>query len=282
MQIGQSKISRLLLTLLFLATLAVACHLAIANRNLKRRLQASGEALSESKAPESSDVQSEAGTKKVNSRDDKFQKEIAELRKKLREKEKEISSLRDSIEAGVQPDSNLRRPDSSPDPQQRGDMSWTERMEKLKKENPERYEEMRNRMLEFGKRIESTAVENQNFLANLDKSRMSQEELENHAKIEEMVKVNAELSARINQDPESPESEELRREMFSNFRELREIFDTERNYALKQFARTLGYSDNGADTFTEYVDYIYKMTSMRGYFGGGMGRVMRDPQEERR
>lgn len=227
----------------------------------------------------SASVQSADENSKKEKRKDaeKIFKELSETKKKLKEKENEIEKLKVALaqETGVSQTNTSKREerqrDNNEGPPWRG--NFQERMERLRTENPERFQQIREHLNQMTQRIESGANEQQEFLSSLDTSKMSEAELENHKKIEEIVKRNSEIAALLNQDPDSPDAEMMRSEMFSNFRELRELFDTERDYALRQFAHSLGYTDNGAETFTEYINYIMRMTSMRSYFPGPPGWV---------
>ena len=85
------------------------------------------------------------------------------------------------------------------------------------------------------------------------------------------MKRNAEIAAQLNQDPASKDADTLRTEMFGNFRNMRDLMDTERDYALQDLGKSMGYGEEDTATFKAYVNQVYNMTSMRALFGGGRG-----------
>lgn len=152
-------------------------------------------------------------------------------------------------------------------------------MARLRETDPERYERIQERFRSFAERMETSLDQQQDFFAGLDTDAMTPEQAETHTRLMQILDRNRELIEAINEDPEADDVPELRREMFQNSREARGLLEQEREIALEEMARQLGYEDEHVGQFTNYVNYIFDVTSMRGGFrgmrggrGGGPGR----------
>ena len=92
---------------------------------------------------------------------------------------------------------------------------------------------------------------------------MSSEQAENHDQVLELLQITRELTSKINEDPDGEDVPDLRRELFGNMKALGGILETERETALQEMGRSLGYAEEEASQFSDYVKYVYDMTSMR-------------------
>jgi len=265
-----NKFVFLSLTILFAALLlatTISINLMLSNRKLSEELASLRERQnSPSEKKENVKISGQTAIEQKTSdksgpERERLLKEVAALKSELARKNAEIAKL--SSEKSGTPVA-AQAPDPRGGPGRGGDF-----MERMKKEDPQRYEEMRTRLNDMVKHIQDKSNDQESFFASIDTSVMDETQFENHNKLVEMLKNNAELAAKINADPDSEEANQLRREMFSNFRDMRELFDSERNAALNSFGKSLGYNESDAKAFTEYINYLNNMTSIRSYFGGG-------------
>ncbi|HCE43084.1 MAG TPA: hypothetical protein DET40_06020 [Lentisphaeria bacterium] len=143
-------------------------------------------------------------------------------------------------------------------------------MEKIKETDPERYAAMVERMNNFNKQMQENSNKQGEFLKKLDTKSMTPEQLDNHNKLLPLVAKNNQLLYEINQNPEGEKAPALRRELFDNSRQMRDLMETERSAALQQFATQLGYTSDQTGQFEEYIKLVYEMTSSNP--GAGAGR----------
>ncbi len=142
-------------------------------------------------------------------------------------------------------------------------------MEKLKETDPERYAAMVERMNNFTKQMHENSAKQVDFMKKLDTKSMTPEQLDNHNKLQPLVARNNQLLYELTQNPEGDNASNIRREMFDNSRQMRDLLDTERSVALQQFATQLGYRSDQTAQFEEYIKYVYDMTSSNPFRGGG-------------
>ena len=204
------------------------------------------------------------------------EREAAELRQVIGEKDQEIASLTERT--------NRRRSDNGPD-NRNGDQrrrSMSDYMERLRQENPERYEEIQTRIREMNAR-RAEGIEAQTALFNtVNMESLNDEELENHTQLLAKLQKIEELN-RLIQDPLMEEQRgELYRQLRNESGSLRELLSNEREILLRQFAVDLGYKPEEAGQFSEYVKQLYETTSARNVFGWGGGRGGGPPRDQNR
>lgn len=151
-------------------------------------------------------------------------------------------------------------------------------MEKLKETDPERYEKMmkedelrRKQWQEASKRFESLIVDQNKFLKELDTSRLTEEQQERVGKMIAAVGKMNELSEKIAATEDQEERRNLERQRFEAVRDAAGGFEAAREAALDDLGKRLGYSDEEGKQFSDYVNYIYDMTSMGRMFRGPGG-----------
>lgn len=215
------------------------------------------------------------GLDKLNSELKEARREAADLRRIIGEKDQEIAELAQQ--------SSPRRSDRGREPgnENRERRSPAEFMERLRRENPERFEEIQTRIRERNlRRAEGIEAQNRLF-ATVDVKTLREQELENHTLLLEKLGRIDELNQLI-QDPELEDQRgELYRELREQTRGTRELLETERKILLKQFAVDLGYKPEEAGEFSDYIDQVYDTTSSRTIFGWG-GRSRQDRRDGER
>jgi len=189
---------------------------------------------------------------------------IASLKKTLAEKNAEIEALRAVPGAPI-----VGKKDKKDGERKRE--GWSERIERMKIEEPEKYAEMQKRRDDFKSRISQRSTEGREFLAAIDISNMNDDQLANHTRL---VELTDKLDGMMTQmfSGEGGSSRETRREMFSSFGELGDLYSSEREYLLQETATAVGYQGEDAALFTDHVRDIIEKTTMRPMMGGRGGR----------
>ena len=159
---------------------------------------------------------------------------------------------------------------------------WRERMERLKADDPARYNETTNRLAEFRRMRNAQANSKLGFLASVDTSRMSAGARANHERLRELIAAQEEIEKRL-QDNEMPGEERhaLFGEMMRNFGEIGEANRREREELIRQTGEMLGFEGGDASDFEATIREIIDATdngfglgpaAFRGHGGpGGRG-----------
>lgn len=187
------------------------------------------------------------------------------LRKRVAELERALAA-REAAPAVAEP-----KPPEEARQERPSRQSFTERMEQLKKDNPEQYAEMQKRREEFRQSMEQRAQDRVEFLSAVDTQRMNDEQRDNHEKLVATVARANELRALMEQ-PGTERTPELRAEMGQVFTTLNELYGSERRFLFEETARAVGYEGTQISTFAEQMQTIIDNTTM-GHFGhhGGFG-----------
>ena len=179
----------------------------------------------------------------------------------LAESEAELAALRAELAAAKK---------NQPPPRE----SWTDRMARMKEEDPEGYAEMVKNRTERRDAMRYDLAKRTASFMDLDTGFMTDAERENHELlIEKMGDVWA-LTEQF-QDPEQPPNRETMRELFGVINEARPLMDAERSTMFRQLANDLGYAGEEAQAFSGYVEEIISATTLqppRRGSGGGRGR----------
>ncbi|MBN1675734.1 MAG: hypothetical protein JXR37_32120 [Kiritimatiellae bacterium] len=140
-----------------------------------------------------------------------------------------------------------------------------EYMRKLQADNPQRYEELRQRRREMREQITANASDQFTFLSGIDVAGWPQEWQQNHLRLLETIRAVNEVARQTPERPES-DSSEARRQMFQAIRDSREMFNAERDMLLYDMARQIGYEEADAWRFADYVALVLQMTTPRSLF----------------
>ena len=155
----------------------------------------------------------------------------------------------------------------------RRDRDFGERMrediERMKKEEPERFAAMTNNIARADRRRAERTMGKLNFLSSIDTSRMTPEGKAVHAKLQDLIARREEMDQRRHSIHDMNESERRQffEEMHQTDREIRELSRQERDNLLRQTTDALGFSGSAADEIVETVKEIYEATE------NGFGRM---------
>lgn len=157
-------------------------------------------------------------------------------------------------------------------------LSMRERMEELKKQDPERYRLMEERRAQFQQALQEARAKRDDFLGSVDLALFTPEERLVHEQFTAALAKQAELEGRMRALVESGEmpTEALRTEMHETQHTLRDLREAERSALLGAVATSMGLSESDSADFAQLMTEIYDATSngMRMRSGrGGEGRA---------
>ena len=219
-------------------------------------------------------------TERADAIPDGLSDEIATLKAALAKKNLDIIDLRKRLAEKNEAVANAeeRRPKRDGERGERGQF-----LQRLRERDPERYEEINKAMNVLAERMTGNLGEKFGFFEQLSQEQMTEDQRSNHEKLLEKMATVRELFAAMQNTQEPTELDAMRGEAFGAMRELGDLMDVERGVALKEMGTQLGYAEEEASDFAEYIDYIYDMTSPRSIYkefrdvmprgpGGGPGR----------
>ena len=261
--------------------LAGVVSFSLRNKELESRLQELEVALTtvrEVRTVQSSDLYLEPATTivtnivTVNAPDDSTE-ELTSLRDQLAEKDRQLADLNARLEqARTSRESLTEREERNRRRREEWSRRSTERMEQLKEEEPERYKEIQDRQTARREQMKSTLARQSAFVVNIDTSRMTEEQAENHEQLLKLLTANWEYTQVIESEESTPEEQqEARRGLMRNAWVMNGLLDSERDAALTDLAVSLGYDEEESSDFVQTIEYINDMTSLRTYFRGMRG-----------
>ena len=208
----------------------------------------------------------------VNAPDDSTE-ELTSLRDQLAEKDRQLADLNARLEqARTSRESLTEREERNRRRREEWSRRSTERMEQLKEEEPERYKEIQDRQTARREQMKSTLARQSAFVVNIDTSRMTEEQAENHEQLLKLLTANWEYTQVIESEESTPEEQqEARRGLMRNAWVMNGLLDSERDAALADLAVSLGYDEEESSDFVQTIEYINDMTSLRTYFRGMRG-----------
>ena len=190
-----------------------------------------------------------------------LRRRIAELERMLAEKDdKSEIAISNAVAEAVQ-----SRP---PEPPRQ---NWRERMEEMKKSDPERYTQMTNRFAQWRRSRSEQARDKIDFLSSIDTSRMSAGAKKTHAALQDLVAKREEIEQQL-QSPDLSDDERgrLMGELHSTHRELMRLNGEERKNLFEETARNLGFAGEDAKEFSATIQDVIEATdSGFGFHHGG-------------
>ena len=189
---------------------------------------------------------------------------ITELEKLLAEKDgKSEIAISNAVAEAVK-----ARPPAPP-PQ-----NWRERMEEMKKNDPERYTQMTNRFANWRRSRAEQARNKIDFLSSIDTSHMSAGAKKTHNALQELIA----RREGIEQQLQSPDLTDEKRgklmgELHSTHHELMRLNGEERNNLFEETARNLGFDGEDAKEISATIQEVIHATDAGwgGHHGGPRG-----------
>ena len=220
-------------------------------------------------APKAAPEKTSPKTVKAESRpDEAAEKEMRVLRSRIKELEDMLAKQGVEVEEMKEESSRRERRDRPRD--------FRADMERLKKEEPERYAQITNSMAQFRRHRLERAQSKIDFLSSIDTSRMSPAMLKVHSDLQDMIEKREAVEEKMRGFMDMTEEE--RREAFQEIGEIdgriRELNRAERDNLLVQTAEALGFQGDDAAEIIDTVKSIYEATDSGWGFGGpgGPGR----------
>ena len=152
--------------------------------------------------------------------------------------------------------------------------SWKERMEEMKKNDPERYKAEMERRERFTQAIAQAREARDSFLGDVDLSLFSDEQRKTHTQFVEALARQTALEEQMRALWESGEqpSEEQHKAMRETFDAVRSLRAAERSALLGAMATSMGLSQSESADFVQLVSDVYEATGgLRPRMGGGPG-----------
>ena len=144
--------------------------------------------------------------------------------------------------------------------------SFQDRMNRMKEEDPDRYEEMVKSRTERKEQMRYNQANRLALYMDMDTSSMTPEELVNHNLLVDKLTEVWEKTAEY--DPTQPPTRETMHEMFSTLREVNDLMEQERGVMLRQLGKEVGLSGSEAEDFAAYTESIISATTLRSPRGG--------------
>lgn len=191
---------------------------------------------------------------------------------RIAELERELSA-REDAEASAQLDRRYTPPTdpSSEEPRERRD--W---MEEMRENDPDRYAEMMRRREEMRQRVQDSLARKASHFLYRDTSAMTDVEREEYQHMLGLLGETWNLHEQMQLEELSREDRnELRRAMGENLRELRPLLSAQRDREFYDLGLQLGYTEQNAAQFVDYINEMIDITSMNIWTrggGGGSGR----------
>lgn len=144
-----------------------------------------------------------------------------------------------------------------------------EDIERMKKEDPERYAAMTNNIARADRMRSERTMGKLAFLSSIDTNAMTPEGKAVHERLQELIAQREQMEERRHSLSEMEETERRRyfEEVHKTDREIRELSRQERDNLLRQTTDALGFSGSAADEIIETVKEIYEATD------NGFGRM---------
>ena len=216
-------------------------------------------------APKAAPEKTSPKTVKAESRpDEAAEKEMRVLRSRIKELEDMLAKQGVEVEEMKEESSRRERRDRPRD--------FRADLERLKKEEPERYAQITNSMAQFRRHRLERAQSKIDFLSSIDTSRMSPAMLKVHSDLQDMIEKREAVEEKMRGFMDMTEEE--RREAFQEIGEIdgkiRELSRAERDNLLVQTAEALGFQGDDAAEIIDTVKSIYEATDS-GWGWGGPG-----------
>lgn len=183
--------------------------------------------------------------------------EIKMLKERIRSLERRLRKTRERKDESKE---EINAVSEQPEP--RGPMQMREHMERMAREDPERYQQITNRFAQFRQNRAKRAASRIEFLSSIDTSRMSEKARRTHDELLDTIIQQEALEKKMH---DVNLSDQERMEMFGQMRQLgermQELSEIERDNLLTQTARELGFGASDAKEITSAIKEVIEATS---------------------
>ncbi len=133
-------------------------------------------------------------------------------------------------------------------------------IDRLKREDPDRYEKVLERLNRKTEATERGLAESAAFLFNLDMAFMSEEQAANHRELLDLMAASWGLVDQLKAQPDSKEADDARAQIRRNVMAMQRAYKTERSAALEQWLRNLGYRNDEVQILRGEIEDVYFRT----------------------
>lgn len=141
-------------------------------------------------------------------------------------------------------------------------MGFRERMEKMKEEDPQRYQQMTNSFAQFRRSRARHAASRIEFLSSVDTSGMSASAKRTHEELQDVIAEREALEEKLH-NPDLSDQERM--ELFSQMRQtdgrMRRLNEIERDNLLVETAKRLGFDSAEAKEISSAIKEVVDATS---------------------
>lgn len=148
--------------------------------------------------------------------------------------------------------------------------SYTERIARMKAEDPEGYAEMVKRREEMQQTMKYNLAQRTATIMDLDTANMTDAERETHEQLVARMGTIWDLTAQM-QASEGGMNRETMGELFTEAREARPLMEQERTTMLRLLGTELGYQGEESTEFAQHIESIISATTIQMPRGGGRG-----------
>lgn len=178
---------------------------------------------------------------------------VAELERRLSEASGQAVTVAVAAAAGPQPGPGAFRP-----------RSMRENLERLRREDPERYVGVTNFMARSRAARIARDRSRREFFADIGTSGMTADERGAHEKLQQMLRRSEEYETVLQQEDLTDEQrEETFRQYRENMREIRRLNAVERDTLLRQMTDDLGFAGEAAAEVIETIKDVFEATDSR-------------------
>ena len=177
---------------------------------------------------------------------------IAELEKALAEKdEKSEVAISNAVAEAAK-----HRPPEPPHG------NWRERMEEMKKNDPERYTQMTNRFAQWRRSRSERARSKIDFLSSIDTSHMSASAKKTHNALQELIAKREEIEEQL-QQPELTDDQRhsLMEQLHNMRRQIQQLNGEERMNLINEVANSLGFEGETALEVASTLEDVIQLTN---------------------
>ena len=191
---------------------------------------------------------------------------LESLRARVRELEARLVALQAQGREATNESAEVVSAERMPLPRQ-SPRQW---MEQMRKNNPEQYVQMTNRMAQWHSQRLQRTVSRLDALAGVDVSGWTKESQDIHAEYQDLLARREDLMAALRPDNEDEASrQQAQEELHRVWERMRELEERERVNLLADAARMFGLAGEDANALVETVQAVYDVTSDHGLGGRG-------------
>ena len=191
-----------------------------------------------------------------------MQVRVAELEEKLAHRDQLVLDFQEQLQELEAGKKSLR--------ERMQTSKWTnlarQRMEILRERLPEEYQKAVENRKSANERLALGLQDRLDLFGSIDAQGLSPEYLKNHKALLIRIREFRDRMAASELDPDSQDAWQSGRTMFQEYGDIGKMMNKERDILLNDFAVDLGFSEEDATVFVDYMVYVNDMTSPRAFF----------------